>query len=90
MGVSAQVSLYPLGQSNLLPAIQAVWDAFEQHGLTVEAGRMSTLVEGEEEPLFAALRDGFRAACTHGATVMVVALSNACPSAERVEGLRHG
>ncbi len=79
MTVSAQVSIYPLGQSDLAPAIEAAWKAFEARGLAYRPGSMSTLLEGEEAVVFAALRDAFRAASEHGGTVMVVTVSNACP-----------
>nr|MBC7244853.1 thiamine-binding protein [Chloroflexota bacterium] len=79
MSTSAQVSIYPLGQPDLSPAIEAVWQVFQEHGLHYEPGPMSTLVQGEEEALFAALRSAFHAASQHGATVMVATVSNACP-----------
>jgi uncharacterized protein YqgV (UPF0045/DUF77 family) len=79
MGVTAQVSIYPLGQGQLEPAIKAVWDAFRAHGLQYEAGPMSTLLGGNEETVFHALRDGFQAAAEFGGTVMTVTISNACP-----------
>jgi uncharacterized protein YqgV (UPF0045/DUF77 family) len=79
MFVSAQVSLYPLGQSDLWPAIKAVWQALDKHGLGYRPGPMSTLVEGEAGAMFAALHDAFEAAAGHGNTVMVFTLSNACP-----------
>ena len=80
MGVSAQVSVYPLGQGDLSPAIQAAWRAFRAHGLSCRPGAMSTLLEGETETVFAALRDAFQAAAERGATAMVVTVSNACPA----------
>jgi len=40
---------------------------------------MSTFITDGSGTLWAALRDGFAAACTHGETVMVVTVSNACP-----------
>jgi len=79
MGISAQVSVYPLGQEQLGPAIEAVWQAFRAHGVHYRAGTMSTVVEGNDEEVFAALRDAFQAAAKYGSTVMVVTLSNACP-----------
>ncbi len=79
MGISAQVSVYPLGQSRLEPAIEAVWEALRGHGLSYRPGTMSTLLEGDDEAVFAALRDAFQAAARHGSTVMVVTVSNACP-----------
>ncbi len=81
MSVSAQVSVYPLGQMDLTPAIEAVWRALQAHGLNYHAGAMSTIVEGEEAVVFAALRDAFGAAAQYGGTVMVMTVSNACPPA---------
>jgi uncharacterized protein YqgV (UPF0045/DUF77 family) len=80
--VMAQVSLYPLRQASIGPVIRAVVRTFGQHGLTARMGEMSTLVWGEEQALFAALRDAFHQAAESGDTVMAVTLSNACPSPE--------
>jgi uncharacterized protein YqgV (UPF0045/DUF77 family) len=80
MQVSAQVSLYPLGQSSLGPAIEAALQAFGARGLDYRVGSMSTLVAGEAEAVFEALRDAFQTAAAHGGTVMVLTVSNACPA----------
>lgn len=77
--LSAQVSVYPLRQERLAPAIDTVLDAFHREGLEAQVGVMSTLVTGETGPVFAALREGFERAAASGELVMVVALSNACP-----------
>lgn len=77
--ISAQVSLYPLRQPDLGPPIQATWRIFEEHGLEVEHGAMSTIVWGEEEPVLEALREAFYWASREGEVVMVITLSNACP-----------
>jgi uncharacterized protein YqgV (UPF0045/DUF77 family) len=79
MGISAQVSLYPLGQSDLAPAIEAVWEALRTHGLAPQPGAMSTLVQGEDQTVFAALRDAFADATQFGGAVMVITVSNVCP-----------
>jgi uncharacterized protein YqgV (UPF0045/DUF77 family) len=79
MHISAQVSLYPLGQADLSPAIEDLWQAFSEHGLEQQPGAMSTLIWSEDEQLFAALQEGFRRAAERGGVVMVVTLSNACP-----------
>jgi Thiamine-binding protein len=50
--ISAQVSLYPLRQTQLSPAIQAVGEALREAGLQPQVGPMSTLVIGEAEVLF--------------------------------------
>jgi len=89
MGVSAQVSIYPLEQSDLAPGIKAAWKAFRAHGLDYRPGPMSTLLEGETETVFAALRDAFQAATEEGATVMVVTVSNACPPLPPQEAVAH-
>ncbi len=79
MEISAQVSLYPLGQADLLPSIQALWEALEKAGLNYRAGPMSTLVSGPDQAVLEALRQGFQKAAELGQAVMVVTLSNACP-----------
>jgi uncharacterized protein YqgV (UPF0045/DUF77 family) len=77
--ISAQVSLYPLRQPNLGTAIRAAWRIFEEHGVEVESGAMSTVVQGEEEAVMGALREAFHGASRKGEVVMVITLSNACP-----------
>ena len=79
MGVTAQVSVYPLGQTQLEPAIEAVWEVLRARGLHYQAGTMSTRLEGNEETVFAALRDAFQAAAQFGGMVMTITISNACP-----------
>lgn len=81
IGVSAQVSLYPLGQPNLAPAIEAVLTVFAAHGLEYQVGGMSTVVWGDDERIFAALREAFAAAVEYGPAALVVTVSNACPAA---------
>ncbi|MEW6268041.1 MAG: YkoF family thiamine/hydroxymethylpyrimidine-binding protein [Thermodesulfobacteriota bacterium] len=77
--IAAQVSIYPLRQASLTPAIDAVREALERRGLTPEMGPMSTFVYGDSDATFAALRDAFEGAATLGAVVMSVTVSNACP-----------
>ncbi|MGQ9492570.1 MAG: thiamine-binding protein [Anaerolineae bacterium] len=89
MTISAQVSVYPLGQSDLAPAIEAVWQVFQAHGLHYEPGPMSTLVQGDEEAVFTALHGAFHAASQYGATVMVAMVSNACPRLPPQEKAHH-
>jgi len=81
--ISAQVSLYPLRQPDLGPAIRAAWRIFEEHGLEVEHGAMSTVIWGEGDAVMAALKEAFEWASAKGQVVMVVTLSNACPHPAR-------
>lgn len=91
IGVTAQISLYPLGQADLAPAIEAVLSVLRAHGLPLEVGSMSTLTWGDHEVVFAALRDAFAAAVEHGPAVLQVTLSNACPlPTPPAEGALHG
>ncbi|MEW6681330.1 MAG: YkoF family thiamine/hydroxymethylpyrimidine-binding protein [Nitrospirota bacterium] len=78
MIISAQVSLYPLRQDHLSPAIQSLYSAFQSAGLSPDIGTMSTLVTGEADLVFDSLRRGFSRAAANGQVVMVVTLSNAC------------
>jgi len=83
IGISAQVSLYPLGQEDLSPAIEEVLNVLNERGLHCETGSMSTLVWGDDAAVFDALRKAFSAATRHGPAVMTVTISNACPLPER-------
>jgi quercetin dioxygenase-like cupin family protein/uncharacterized protein YqgV (UPF0045/DUF77 family) len=83
VGLTAQVSLYPLRQEHLGPAIDAAIEACRSHGLNVSPGTMSTFLSGDGGVLWGALRDAFAAAAARGETVMVAAVSNACPAPSR-------
>ena len=76
MTISVQISVYPLRQEHLSPAVKAELNA---HGLRPEVGGMSTQVVGETEVVFAALRDAFMRVAANGQVVMTVTVSNACP-----------
>jgi tRNA-Thr(GGU) m(6)t(6)A37 methyltransferase TsaA len=79
IGISAQISLYPLGQASLSPAIDEALRILQEHGLDIEPGTMSSLVAGEDTAVFAALQDAFRCVAERGPIVMVATFSNACP-----------
>lgn len=77
--ISAQLSLYPLRQPHLGPAIAAAIDVFRTRGLDVRPGTMSTLIIGESDALLDSLKASFQAVASLGDVVMVVSLSNCCP-----------
>jgi uncharacterized protein YqgV (UPF0045/DUF77 family) len=79
MVISAQLSLYPLRQAHLSPAIRAVREALLAAGLQPQMGAMSTVVTGAVATVFAALQEAFVRAAATGDVVMTVTLSNACP-----------
>jgi tRNA-Thr(GGU) m(6)t(6)A37 methyltransferase TsaA len=78
-GITAQVSLYPLGQAALSPAIKDALHILRKHDLEVEVGTMSSLVAGEQTTVFAALQSAFNQVAKQGPVVMAVTYSNAFP-----------
>ena len=86
MRVTAQVSVYPLRQPHLGPAVEDVRRALESAGLDPQVGPMSTFVRGDAERIFAALREAFESAASTGQVAMVFTVSNACPADERGSG----
>lgn len=79
-----QFSIYPLSQDDIDTPIREAIAAAADAGVTVRVQNLSTLLEGEEEAVFAALRAAFRVARSHGRTVMVAALTTGVPSDETV------
>ncbi len=75
----AQISIYPLRQDRLGPAVEIVRTALAVHGLEPQVGAMSTVVVGEDAVVFAALAEAFAKAGETGEVVMTVTVSNACP-----------
>jgi uncharacterized protein YqgV (UPF0045/DUF77 family) len=83
--IAAQVSLYPLHQESLSPAIGEALRIFREHGLEVQPGAMSSVLVGDAVNLFAALREAFLQVAEQGHVVMVVTFSNACPVPSRAD-----
>ena len=79
MFLAAQVSIYPLRQPSLSPAIDRALGIFRSHGLKVTPGAMSSLVSGDDEALFTAIKEAFQQTSQEGEIVMTLTLSNACP-----------
>lgn len=79
MEISAQISIYPLRQDHLSPAIEAVQKALAVRNLRPQVGPMSTGVTGDVAVVFAALQGAFIHAAATGHVVMTVTVSNACP-----------
>ena len=77
--ISAQISLYPLRQSHLGPAISTLAETLRASGLDVQPGTMSTVVIGDSDKVFDSMKLSFQSAAARGDVVMVVSLSNCCP-----------
>ncbi len=88
--VGMQLSVYPLRQPHLGPAIRAAVGAAAAEGLEVTVGRLSTFARGDEEHVFRALRAAFSAARSFGPTVMAITLASGLPSEETVAEIQEG
>ena len=79
MFVSVQVSFYPLGEGDIRPAVDRFLSALDERGLSYEVGAMSTVVSGDIQDIFDALRSAYERGTGAGAAVMTATVSNACP-----------
>lgn len=76
MLVQAEVSLYPLGEKDLAPPIYTFVRRLEREGLRIEPGPMGTLVAGESELVFQALREAYEEAGRLGRRALVIKMLN--------------
>ena len=79
MEVEAEVSLYPLGQRKLEPGVKAFIQALREQGCHVEVGDMSSIVSGESQAVFDALRLAYDRAASEGGCVLIIKACNVCP-----------
>ena len=86
--VNLQLSVYPLRQAHLRPGIEAALRAAAGEDVEYTAGRLSTVVRGDEPAVFAALLAAFRAAGSSGSTVMVATLANGAPDDDTVAAVQ--
>ncbi len=79
MFISAQISLYPLKQKSISPALEVAWRIIEENLLDYQKEEMSTVVRVAAEVVFPALQKVFLRAAEKGPLSMVVTFSNAFP-----------
>lgn len=84
--ISAQVSVYGLGATDIAAAVEAFLQALQQYELHYEVGAMSTVIWGEEHAVWRALQEAYAAAGAIGPAVMQVTISNACPLPSKGQG----
>ena len=82
--VGCQFSVYPLRQADVDGPVQAAIRAAREEGCTVRVANLSTLLSGNEDQVFAALRVAFRAAQRGGPAVMTATLVSGMPTDELV------
>jgi len=80
MNIQAEVSLYPLRTSELGEAIDSFVNVLERAGLTMRKGNMSTALSGDVEAVFTAVASAFTTVADAGQVVLILKVSNACPS----------
>ncbi|MGC9327732.1 MAG: YkoF family thiamine/hydroxymethylpyrimidine-binding protein [Candidatus Hinthialibacter sp.] len=80
MTIQAEVSLYPLGNPEIGDAIDAFINRLSRPGINVQKGNMSTTLDGDLPDVFDALRMAFEETANENAAVLIVKMSNACPS----------
>ncbi|HDP80048.1 MAG TPA: hypothetical protein ENN21_04305 [Spirochaetes bacterium] len=79
MKLSVELSLYPLGEARIGPIIESFIDVLKEDGLEILPGPMSTIITGETDAVFGALRKAYTAAAEKHGVVLVAKFSNACP-----------
>lgn len=79
MEISAQISLYPLKQERLSPAIEEAWRIIEKYDIIIQKGLMSTVLIGDRKEVFDAVTEIFEELSKKGMLVLNVTFSNACP-----------
>ena len=79
MIISAQLSLYPLGETTLSPGVAGFCGVLKNAGLSPVVGAMSTVVTGDSEVMFHTLQTAFERAAAAGHVVLIATISNVCP-----------
>ena len=79
MKVKAEVSIYPLRQSDLTRLIQQFVEGLKNNKLQVRVGPMSSIVEGDSQVVFQSLREEFEQLAKEYEVVLTAKISNACP-----------
>lgn len=86
--ISIQVSLYPLGDTDITRNIMEFLGIFESHGLRYELGSMSTVISGETSTVFSALEEAYRFTADTNKFVLVCTMSNAVPTEKDIHELK--
>ena len=87
MNVQAEISLYPLRTNDLGHAIEEFLGEPTTAGLTVQPGNMSSTVAGDVDTVFLSVCRAFKTAAANGPVVLVMKVSNACPSGDAAKGM---
>jgi len=86
MKVQAEMSLYPLRTDAVGGVIRRFVDELKGDDLTVREGAMSTTLAGGVDEVLAAVGNAFKGVAHDHEGVLVLKVSNACPSIGPSEG----
>jgi uncharacterized protein YqgV (UPF0045/DUF77 family) len=87
MNVQAEISLYPLRTEDLGNAVEAFLRDLKAAGVTVQPGNMSSTVSGDVSTVFSTMGAAFAAVAEDSQFVLVMKVSNACPSGNAKQGM---
>ena len=82
MKVQAEVSLYPLRESDLTKPIQQFVETLKNNKLQIETRSMSSVIVGDGQVVFQSLQKAFEQAAQRYEVVLTAKISNACPDTE--------
>ena len=82
MKVQAEVSIYPLRQSDLTRPIEQFVNGLKNSKLQVRVGPMSSLIAGGSQAVFESLRESFEQLGEEYEIVLTAKISNTCPEIE--------
>lgn len=85
--ISIQISLYPLGDTDITKAIFELLNIFQHYGLDYKLGSMSTVISGDTGTVFQALEEAYRHTANAQKFVLVCTMSNAVPTDKDMEDL---
>lgn len=85
--ISVQVSVYAL-DGDVRPAVHAYLDALDASGIDRDTGTMATVVWGEADAVWAALRSAYEAVAARHPVIVNTTICNAAPLPARAAG-RH-
>ncbi len=85
MKVQAEVRVYPLKSPRLSGPVNLFCQVLRSRGLHVQTRSMSTLLAGESQVLFEALKEAFQMVAHQNKVVVDLTISNACPDTTEQE-----
>lgn len=75
--IAMQISLYPLGNKDIVPYLESFWDILKKDGIDYKVTPLSTIVYGDDEDrLYAEVLKAYRSVRKKSRAVMVTTLTS--------------